>query len=365
MEIKTQHGYLLLADISGYTSFLAGTELEHAHEILTALLETIVGKFKTLLTISKLEGDAVFAFVNEKDLPRGETLLEMIEATYVAFRDYADAAYRRTTCQCKACRAIPTLDLKFMAHHGDYIFQNIAGIRELVGSDVNLIHRLMKNHVVENTGWRAYALFTDTSLEHLQMKPADLRSMVESYEHLGDIPVSCMDLHQRYKEIKEAQHITVRPEEADVVFTHDFPAPPPVVWDWINAPTKRVQWAGFNEFKVVRGPMGRTGPGTQSHCIHDAKVLNSEIIVDWRPFDYWTLETTSGPMRQTYKIEALDDGQTTRINMLILGKMRLPGFIRKLMLNYLFNKMFSIGAMFNKLGELIIKEKHNHEDAQS
>jgi len=30
-------GYLLLADISGYTTFLTGTELEHSHAILTEL----------------------------------------------------------------------------------------------------------------------------------------------------------------------------------------------------------------------------------------------------------------------------------------------------------------------------------------
>ncbi len=45
MENKTQHGYLVLADISGYTSFLAKTELEHAHEILTELLNLIVTEF--------------------------------------------------------------------------------------------------------------------------------------------------------------------------------------------------------------------------------------------------------------------------------------------------------------------------------
>ena len=37
MDAATQHGYLLLADISGYTSFLVGTELDHAHEILIDL----------------------------------------------------------------------------------------------------------------------------------------------------------------------------------------------------------------------------------------------------------------------------------------------------------------------------------------
>ncbi|HLE27394.1 MAG TPA: hypothetical protein VI793_04710 [Anaerolineales bacterium] len=52
METKTQHGYLVFADISGYTSCLAGTELDHAHEILTDLLETIVGRLKGLLTTS-------------------------------------------------------------------------------------------------------------------------------------------------------------------------------------------------------------------------------------------------------------------------------------------------------------------------
>ncbi len=72
MDAKTQHGYLVIADISGFTSYLAKVELEHAHEILTDLLETIVKEFKTLLTISKLEGDAVFAYVPEANTPGGE-----------------------------------------------------------------------------------------------------------------------------------------------------------------------------------------------------------------------------------------------------------------------------------------------------
>ena len=70
MNAATQHGYLILADISGYTAYLAGTELEHAHEILTDWLEVIVGRFQTALTISKLEGDAVFGYVPEAKMER-------------------------------------------------------------------------------------------------------------------------------------------------------------------------------------------------------------------------------------------------------------------------------------------------------
>ena len=61
MSTTSNHGYLVIADISGYTSFVAKTELEHSHEILSELLELILEKFQPLMTISKLEGDAVFA----------------------------------------------------------------------------------------------------------------------------------------------------------------------------------------------------------------------------------------------------------------------------------------------------------------
>ena len=167
MERKTQTGYLLLADITGYTSFVAQTEIEHADIALSYLLETIVEKLSDLLTISKLEGDAVFAYVEESSLEEAKRLLELIDNTYLAFRDKALTLFQGSTCPCRACRALPTLDLKFMVHHGDFIVQQVAGIRDLMGTDVNLIHRLLKNQVVESTGWKGYALFTNPVLDRM------------------------------------------------------------------------------------------------------------------------------------------------------------------------------------------------------
>jgi hypothetical protein len=40
-DTRTRQGYLLLADTSGYTAFLTGTELEHAHEIIHELTTLI------------------------------------------------------------------------------------------------------------------------------------------------------------------------------------------------------------------------------------------------------------------------------------------------------------------------------------
>ena len=202
MESKTQKGYLVLADISGYTVFVAKTELEHAHIALSYLLEAIVEKMGSTLTISKLEGDAVFAYIEESKLPRGESLLELIDQTYFAFRDQAKTLHQGATCLCKACEAIPTLDLKFMVHHGEFIVQQVAGIKDLLGSDVNLVHRLLKNRVAESTGWRGYALFTLQGLERSQADKKAFIQQSESYEHFGAVETYVMNLHARYKTMK-------------------------------------------------------------------------------------------------------------------------------------------------------------------
>src|SRR5919106_2108894 len=202
MERKTQTGYLVLADISGYTSYVAQTEIEHADMALSYLLETLVEQLSSLLTICQLEGDAVFAYIEESKLEEAKSLLELIDQTYLAFREKALALYAGATCPCRACKALPTLDLKFMVHHGEFLIQQVAGIRHLLGTDVNLIHRLSKNHVSESTGWRGYALFTNQGLERMQTDKTSFVQQTESYEHLGEVETYVRDMHVRYEELK-------------------------------------------------------------------------------------------------------------------------------------------------------------------
>ena len=202
MERRTQTGYLMLADISGYTSFVAQTEIEHADMALSFLLETIVEKISHLLTISRLEGDAVFAYIEESKQSETKSLLELIDQTYLAFREKALALYAGATCPCKACKALPTLDLKFMVHHGEYLIQQVAGSSHLLGTDVNLIHRLAKNRVAESTGWKGYALFTRQGMESMQAEKDSFLQQTESYEHLGVVETYVRDMHPRYEEMK-------------------------------------------------------------------------------------------------------------------------------------------------------------------
>jgi len=204
MERKTQTGYLVLADISGYTSYVAQTEIEHADMALSYLLETLVEQLSSLLVICQLEGDAVFAYLEESKLAEAKSLLELIDQTYLAFREKALSLYAGATCPCRACKALPTLDLKFMVHHGDYVIQQLAGAQQLLGTDVNLIHRLAKNRVTESTGWKGYALFTDQVMERMQHSRDNFFKQSESYEHLGKVEIYCMDMHPRYAEMKDS-----------------------------------------------------------------------------------------------------------------------------------------------------------------
>jgi hypothetical protein len=331
MSTTPQHGYLLIADISGYTSFVAGTELEHSHEILSDLLETICVKLEYLLSIHKLEGDAVFAYSPESSIQRGETLLELVEATYVAFRDRQTSIKRATTCTCNACRNIPALDLKFIAHHGDYILQRVRDIQEMVGSDVNLVHRLLKNRVTEVTGWRAYAMLTEACLDHLKLNLETARMLVEEYEHLGEVKTYNIDLHRRYKEITEERCFVIDEKDADAVFQTDFRTPPPLTWEWIQDPNKRNLWSGGVRWSAGERPRGRAGIGASNHCAH-GKGTSTETILDWRPFDYSSTESSEGgkkTMTETTRFEALPDGGT-RVRDFVRIHMPLPRFLRRI-----------------------------------
>jgi len=333
MSTVTQHGYFVIADISGYTSFLAKTELEHSQEILAELLELLIKRFQPLMTISKLEGDAVFAYTPESRFPRGETLIEFIESIYVAFRDKQVSMKQATTCTCNACRNIPTLDLKFFAHYGEYFIQQVMNSRELIGSDVTLIHRLTKNHVSETTGWRAYAMFTKQCLEHMQLNLEEAHEQVESYEHLPEVKTFSLDLHKRYKEIVEARRVFVEKAEADALIVCDFNVPQSIAWDWILDPVKRNLWRHDGVWLRGDRPKGRTGRGATNHCAHGSRSETLQAVLDWRPFEYSTTESYSNGKKQmtgTVRFEQLPNGGT-RVYELWKIEMPVPRPLKRIM----------------------------------
>ena len=293
----TREGYLLLADISGYTEFLTGTELEHSHEIIRELTTLIRQRLAPPMRFVKLEGDAVFCYADGTTYRDGEPLAELIEACYFAFSNRLLDMSRATTCRCKACAAIDSLGLKFIAHYGNFIVEREDDREDLAGPDVILAHRLLKNSIGETGGPQAYALFSEACLAYM---PASfqLPAHSESYESFGKTTVGVHDLVPVLNRMREERHVHISSEDADVESTFDLPVPPALAWQYILDPITRQRWAcrqfGKNPDEVAVNAQGRRGAGAKTHCGHGpGPVWGLREFIDWRPFDYVTSKTTT------------------------------------------------------------------------
>lgn len=202
-------GLLLLADISGYTWFLQSVALAHeddafadgavpdAYATLSDLLGGIVGRVVPPFALSELEGDAVFAYATNLDpVPRGAAMLDCLTECYADFRRRVGMARDIWPCWCDACLRIDALELKFILHTGAYVTQEIAGKRKLVGPEVVMAHRLLKNRAPELVGHGAYALITAAAAARLDIPTEAAVPIAETYEHYRPIDAHVFPLRE-------------------------------------------------------------------------------------------------------------------------------------------------------------------------
>jgi hypothetical protein len=281
---------LIISDITGYSLYLNESELEHAQDSLTDLLNILVEHTKSPLVISKLEGDAVFSYVKKGGILQSQTLLEIIENTYAAFRKALDLMIINTTCTCNACRNLPNLDLKFFVHYGEFSTQKIGSYTELVGNDVNLIHRLLKNTVTEHLETSAYALYTQAVLEVLPETSVfeSFTSHEENYPHLGSVKVVVQDMHDVWDKKKNQIRVVVHKEDALVVKEFDYTVPPLILWEYITKPEYRSLLLDSDSQQFDNRKGGRVGASTKYICAHGNRTL-IQTIVDWQPFEQYTI----------------------------------------------------------------------------
>ena len=146
----SERALLLIADIGGYTEYMRTHRMSLAHaEVNTArLLEAVIdaaGDFELI----EIEGDAAFLSRQADTLDPDATAAAMnrvVAGMHRAFhreRQYVVS----NLCPCDACEQANNLKLKFVAHVGEVATQTIRDRRKLVGIDVILVHRLLKNSV--------------------------------------------------------------------------------------------------------------------------------------------------------------------------------------------------------------------------
>ncbi|HEX5828145.1 MAG TPA: DUF2652 domain-containing protein [Candidatus Limnocylindrales bacterium] len=314
-----QQACFLIADISGYTGYLADVELEHAQDILADLMGGVVSALRPRFRLAKLEGDAAFTYAPGERID-GSMLLDTVERCYLGFRRRRRDVRQATSCPCQACVRIPDLDLKFVVHHGEAIVQKVAGRSELLGSDVIVVHRLLKNGAAEALAMPAYGLFSQAAVDAAGLDPVALgmRAHAETYDRIGEIQLWAQDLDLRWREEEARARVFVRPEESILTVTASTTAPPQVAWEFLTTPGQRMSWQPWVSGVEVRGASGgRRGVGSANHCRHGKDAVVEEIL-DWRPYDYvtdrTTIETPAGPVAlpHTIELEPVPDG--TRIH---------------------------------------------------
>ena len=294
-------GFFIITDISGYTEFLTKTEIEHAHEILQTLFKAQLKEIQPPFVVSSFRGDAIVMYIPESGFVEPQSVLESLENLYGAFFEALEQMQYRTTCSCRACQEISLLDLKMVTHYGDYVLQQMGDQEELLGADVIVPHRMLKNHVIEKTGVTSYALFSESAQDALQLSELveGLEGHVETYEHLGEFKMAVYDLNTAREKKKSGDRIIVDPDEAWFGFESEIDAPPALVWDYlINLPIK-ADFMGFDYSKRMDEMGGRIRPESEFHCVHGDFLYESRIV-DWDPFDSFTAEATDSATNLKY-----------------------------------------------------------------
>lgn len=361
-------GYLLMSDISGYTTYLTESELDHAKETLSALLEVLIQHTRPPLAISRLEGDAVISYGLQDDIGTGQVLLKGIQNTYVAFRKAIERMVLNNTCKCKACANLSTLDLKFFLHYGEFAIQRLGEYNELVGSEVNLLHRLVKNRVREQLGLAGYLLCTEPALERLGApgSSGEMKAHTELDEVLGEISVWVQDMRPVWKREREKSKVRLTPEQITGELSVEIKAPPDLVWDYLSRPRFRAYLHGSDRQELTVSAEGQIGPGAVYQCYH-GETRVAHVILEWEPNErIVTRETAPIPINGTYYYTEYGLQQTkTGTNLsLKVTKARGP-FLGRLLLR-LMSPMFDMIMTGNieRFAREIERDLHGAKDAQ-
>jgi hypothetical protein len=191
--MASERALLLIADIGGYTEYMRThrMSLAHAEVMSSRLLEAVIdaaGDFDLV----EIEGDAAFLSRRANATDDEATVAAMtraVAAMHLAF--HKERRYVASNlCPCDACEQADQLTLKFVAHVGEVATQTIRDRRKLVGIDVILVHRLLKNPVRTPE----YILFSEelyrtggTAFDPVQELPQDLEGIGPVLTYVADI----------------------------------------------------------------------------------------------------------------------------------------------------------------------------------
>jgi hypothetical protein len=338
-------GYFVLTDISGYTEFLTKSELDHAQDALQSLFDVQLEHIQHPLVISGYRGDAIFMYVPETNFCDPQTLLESLENLYFVFADTLRQMIHNTTCTCRACQNMKNLDLKMVIHYGEYAIQKLGDREELLGADVIVPHRMLKNHVSGQTGVQSYALFSEAAANALRLSDLayPLVAHSETYEHIGEVKMQVLDLHKVWEREQDRKRFVVSPEEAWIHLEWNAPYAPVVLWEYTTNLKLELRAQEYDMVERTDALGGRMQPETTYHCAHGQAHFFTRIL-DWKPFDYVSVRLETGGLVLIVTRRIIPEGSGSR---LVIDVAEPPGATEELK-KFVHDAYDEIGSKFMK-----------------
>jgi len=178
-------GIIFIPDISGFTQFIKQTEISHSQHIITELLELIIRETGEAFTLSEIEGDAVL-FYNTNSTPDFEKLTLLCITIFKKFHQHLKYYARDKICQCGACSSTEKLSLKFIFHSGTITRYRVGGRQKLLGEDVIVAHRFLKNSIDHSE----YILFSESFIKASRLEDHQMAALSMSEEKLESLEKS-------------------------------------------------------------------------------------------------------------------------------------------------------------------------------
>lgn len=185
----TQPALLFIPDISGFTKYVNETGIATSRNLIADLLEIIIEANILDMAVAEIQGDAVL-FYRLGPPPTVQEVINQCKQIFVDFQNYLKIVERDQGSEVGASLSDSRLTLKVVVHYGPLSVTQIREHIKLMGKNVIIAHRLLKNNIAGDE----YVLLSE---DYLQTQPEEdikpnfswsrLHRGSTHYEYLGDI----------------------------------------------------------------------------------------------------------------------------------------------------------------------------------
>ena len=141
-----QPALLFIPDISGFTRFIEQSGSAQAPFLVADLLEILIEANMLDLQVNEIQGDAVL-FYRLGPPPSALELVRQCRRIYLDFQNYLLLVEQDTDSELAAALRELVLTLKIVVHYGRVSVTRIREYTKLMGHDVIVVHRLLKNNI--------------------------------------------------------------------------------------------------------------------------------------------------------------------------------------------------------------------------